>query len=443
MAAFADTLRDELDAVSVVDPHTHLRPDRPEAGNLADIALYHHVWVELVSAGMPLTAATQAGLPHELADPGMEPLDRLRAVLPYLTHLRSTTCGHLLRTLLEDLYGVRGGELTAANLEAVFAAVAERAADPNWGSHVLADRCRIVKSLTVDHHEQAPYGPAIGKGVEQDVNFTSGKQGPRDSLLRIEGELGSDLRKAGDYGEAMHALGRDYSRRPIHFVGLWLLPHFSYVVPTEKQVTEAIERARADRPLSHQDLSAFTSYGLRSLLEGMRGGPLRTIQVIVGAEVLPPHRSLTHWGPEFPGALARLAGEFEDFHLNCSSASDLYTQDLAILAKHVPNVSVAGYWWHVLYPFYIRKSIETRLDIVPANKIIAFFSDAYHAEWCYPKLKLVKGIFAEVLLDRVTRGMYTQETALSLLRQTFHDNPARIYGIETRPPPPDAPVGRL
>lgn len=430
MPDFARALQAELDVVPVVDVHSHLRPGKPEADDLADIVLYHHVWIELVSAGMPQMAATRAALPHEVADPDMEPLTRLRAALPYLPHLRSTTCGNLLRTILQDLYDVPRGELSPVNLEEVFATVAGRAADPQWRTSVLESRCHIAKALTVERGEQPAYSPVIGQGIEQTVNLVSGKQGPRESLLAAARTLGTDLRKAEDYGEAMHQLGRDYSQRPIHFVGLWLLPHFSYSAPAERQVTEAMVRARQDRWLSNQELSAFTSYGVRNLLEGMRTGPLRTVQVISGAEVLPPHRSITHWAPEFPGSLARLASDFDDFQFSCSSASDLYTQDLGVLAKHIPNISVAGYWWHLLYPSYIRKSIETRLDVVPANKIIAFFSDAYHAEWCYPKLKLVKRIFGEVLLDRVARDLSTEETALSLVRQTFYENPRRIYGIQ-------------
>jgi len=430
MPTFAQRLKAELEAVPVVDPHTHLRPDRPQADSLADLVLYHHVWIELVSSGMPANAASRAGLPQELADPGMAPLDRVKAALLYLPHIHNTTCGWLLRTILEDLYQVPGGDLTERNAEEMFARVAERAADPAWRSHVLRDRCHIVKSLTVGGYGQAPCDGTIGKGLEGvPTNLISGKQGPRDSLHSIAARLGRELRRAEDYGEGMYALGQDYSRRPIHFAGLWLLPQFSYAGHTERQVTAAMERAAEDLPLSPQDLSAFAWHGVRSFLHGLRTGPLRTIQVIAGAEVLPPHRSLTHWSPEFPGGLGRLASEFEDFHFNCSSASDLYTQDLAILAKHVPNISVAGYWWHTLYPFYLRKSIETRLDIVPSSKIVAFFSDAYHAEWCYPKLKLVKRILAEVLLDRVGRELCAEGTALSLVRQTFHDNPKRIYGI--------------
>jgi len=426
---FAQALQAELDATPVIDPHTHLRASKPEASNLADLVLYHHVWIELVSSGLPATATTEAGLPHELANPGIEPIARVKAALPYLRHLRSTTSGYLLRTLLADLYGVPGGELTEGNVEQVAALVSARAADPAWRSHVLRDRCHIETSLTVGAPEPPASGVGIGFGAEQSLNLISGKQGPREMLAGLERALNTSLRTAGDLGQALHALGSDYSRRPLHFVGLWLLPYFSFEQAGEREITSTLIRAADGKHLTRGELGAFTAFSARRFLEGLRAGPLRTIQVIVGAEVLPPHRSLTHWSPEFPGALGRLAGEFEEFQFNCSTASDLYTQDLAILAKHVPNVSLAGYWWHTLYPGLIRKSIETRLDMVPANKLVAFFSDAYHAEWCYPKLKLVKQILGEVLADRVHRGLMTQEIALSLVGELLFASPKRIYNI--------------
>src|SRR5574340_482668 len=287
---FAQALQAELDSAPVVDPHTHLRASRPEADNLADLVLYHHVWVELVSAGMPITATTKAGLPHELADPGMEPVARVRAALPYLRHLRSTTSGYLLRTLLADLYGVPGGELTEGNVEQVAALVSELAADPAWREQVLRDRAKIEVSLTVDARGPAVEGIAFG--AEQNLNLVSGKQGPREMLQGMERALGTTLRTADDLEGAMRKLGGELAARPLQFVGLWLLPYFCFEQVGAREITSLLIRAADGKQLARAELGAFTAFAARSFLEGMRAGGVRTIQVIVGAEVLPPHRAL-------------------------------------------------------------------------------------------------------------------------------------------------------
>ncbi|NPV47494.1 MAG: hypothetical protein HPY69_11075 [Armatimonadetes bacterium] len=431
MSDFETTLRAAIEASPVYDPHSHLRAERPQADHLADIVLYHHVWIELVSAGMPPDATSRAGLPHEVADPGMEPLERVRAALPYLHHLRGTTCGNFLRVILRDLYGLQEGRLAEDTLEQAAGAVAARATDPAWLDDVLQKRCGIRTVLTVEHSRAAPCAACVGRGREGvPTNLISGKQTPAQTLASIEERLGCDLGTGGDLRSGMHRLGQEYSRSGLHFAGVWLLPQVSWREPSEKAVTEVLARARRNAPLSPDDLSEFTCLGLDGFVAGLREGPLRTIQLILGAEVLPPHRSITHWDASVPGMLARLAGAYPDFHFNCSTASEVHIQDLAIVAKHVPNVSVAGYWWHTIYPHTIRKSLALRLDMVPANKIVAFFSDAYHAEWCYPKLRLVRRLLGDVLLERVSDGTYTPEAALSLVPDLMHDNAARIYGLQ-------------
>ncbi len=431
MTTFAQTLKDELDAVCTVDPHSHLRPDRPEAGDLADIVLYHHVWIELVSAGMPITAVTKAGMPHETADPKMEPLDRLKIALPYLERVSNTTCANMLRVLLRDLYDVPDGKLTPSNVDEVFTRVMERNSSPQWRDELLEDRCRIVRSLTVEGGDCREYVRFVGKGREGvPIVLQDPRKTPKDMLDWAEHQLGGEIRSAEDYANGLRALGRERSNSGIHFVGIWTLPHLRLIDSTEAHITRLLRDVKNGRAVDNDGFSAIWSFGIRNFLEAMREGPLRTIQLIVGAEVLPPHRSITQWHGDFAGTLGRLAGAFEDFHFSCSSACDANIQDLGIVAKHVPNVSVAGYWWHVLYPFYIRKSVETRLDMVPGNKIVAFFSDAYHAEWIYPKLKLVKQVWAEVLADRVERDLMTEDTALGLVRAVFCDNARRIYGVE-------------
>jgi glucuronate isomerase len=416
-----------IEDTNVIDVHCHLRPQKPAADNLADVVLYHHVWIELVSSGMPVREVTQAGLPHELVAPGMAPLERVRRALPYLPAIESTTSGLLLRWLLRDLYGLE--RLLGSTLDTAADLVAMRGADPAWQQEVLRRRCHIETSITVEH-SGPPYSPTVLLGREGlPLNLQDGKRTPRQVLTGMDGALGREMRTADDCRELVGRLATQWQTEGNRFVGVWPLPYLTVDGIGDQAISDVLTRAREEDRLSPDDLGRFAGFVFTAGLEALRQTNIRTIQLIVGAEVLSPHRALTHWSPSFPGAVGRLAGAFEDFRFNLSSASDLYTQDIAILAKHVPNVSVAGYWWHTFYPYYIRKSLETRLDMVPMNKIVGFFSDAYHAEWCYPKLKLVKRVIEDVLVDRVERGWYSKSVALRLVRRLLHDNAAEIYGL--------------
>jgi len=418
-----------LRTVPVIDPHVHLNAAQPAAATLADLVLYHHVWIELVSSGMGPREVTRAGLPQELADPAMEPLERVKRVLPHLAKIRNTTAGTLLGWLLADLYGCQG-YLDESNLEELAAAVARSGSDPHWAEHVFADVCRTEQAVTVEPWKGERF-PRIAAADERFrmLNIAEGKASPRERVEQMSAAFGREIRTSADYADFAGTLAEDPARSSAIFVGAWMPACFTDELADDANVTHILGKARECKPLSRAELGSVSYYGMVHALEKLRRTPIRTIQVIVGAEVLLPHRSIPEWDGSFTGALARLACKFEDFAFNLSAASDAYTQDLGVLAKHIPNISVAGYWWHTLYPFYIRKSLETRLDMVPANKIIAFFSDAYHCEWCAPKLRLVKQILGEILMERVHRGWYSLDTALAIIPTIFHDAPKAIYKL--------------
>jgi hypothetical protein len=426
MSNATQSIQDALDQAPVFDPHCHLRPQKPWADDLADIVLYHHVWIELVSSGMHQRAVTRSGMPHEIVPPGIPPLERVRRALPYLTHIRNTTAGLCLRWLLQDLYGL-DADLDERNLETAFQVVAERGRTSDWNEHVLRDRCRIQRSITVK--EGPVRGPHLLQGREKiPINLGGSRWAPHETLARFEKRFGQPIQSADDYVQFLAATARAMGAGGLRFVGLSLQPWIALDHSSPEDINAVIKKAIARQPLSRIETGGFSYFAVRRLLEELRVTPLRTVQMLVGAEVLPPHRSIPCWNGDFTGILGRLAGEFEDFHFNVSAASDQYTQDFAALAKHIPNISVAGHWWHSLYPHYIRKAIEARIDMVPMNKIIAYFSDAYHSEWCYPKLKLVKTIWGEVLAERVAKGWCDVGTATDLIHAAFWENPRRIYG---------------
>ncbi len=107
-------------------------------------------------------------------------------------------------------------------------------------------------------------------------------------------------------------------------------------------------------------------------------------------------------------------------------------QSLCTLARELPNFSLAGYLWHNFFPDVIRQVISERLDMVPLNKQVGFFSDAYCVEWTYGKTVLVRKQLARVLADRVSQGQYTGKQALKVARSILFDTPQTLLGMAPR-----------
>ncbi len=116
----------------------------------------------------------------------------------------------------------------------------------------------------------------------------------------------------------------------------------------------------------------------------------------------------------------------------CFLSSRHANQALCTLARELPNFSLAGYWWHNFFPDVIRQMIAERLDMLPMNKQVGFFSDAYCVEWTYAKAILVRKQLARVLADKIEQGQYSQEDAIAVARALLYESPKTLLGMRER-----------
>jgi hypothetical protein len=154
-------------------------------------------------------------------------------------------------------------------------------------------------------------------------------------------------------------------------------------------------------------------------------------QFAIGAEPLPyetgsilPQRTIAQ--------LAEIIARHPKLRFQCFLASRHGNQALCTLARELPNFSLAGYWWHNFFPDTIRQVMAERLDMLPSNKQIGFFSDAYCAEWTYGKAILVRKIMAQVLAQRIEQGQQTMAQALDFSRAILFDSPQTLLGMKPR-----------
>jgi glucuronate isomerase len=154
-------------------------------------------------------------------------------------------------------------------------------------------------------------------------------------------------------------------------------------------------------------------------------------QFSFGAEPL-PYETGSRLSQKTIAQLAEMIGRHPRLRFQCFLASRHANQSLCTLARELPNLSVAGYWWHNFFPDTIRQVIAERLDMLPLNKQIGFFSDAYCVEWTYGKAILVRKQLARVLAEKVEQGQFSDDEALSIARTILFETPQTLLGMAPR-----------
>jgi hypothetical protein len=442
-----DTLQHEIELglaeLPVLDVHTHLSSGRLAARGLHDLLLYHMLVSDLYGAGCP-TGARLTDFPN--APDRVEAEQRIIEALPYLPHIRNTSTMWMLRILLKDLYDW-DAPITAENWRHLDDLVRERADDRAW-QHSILDRMHVQRT-----------------GAE----FARRGEGRDDDRLQYSLEWGFFTRAQwGEYDTALYELERCWGRslagstpigtgpRPptertiqnladVHaaiqyYVAAMpydqlfsMATHLSTDIDYRPVSDAEMEAALARRPQAGLlERSLYASYVHEAFLTALEPQADKIVfQFSFGAEPL-PYETGSRLSQTTLAQLADMIARHPRLRFQCLLASRHANQTLCTMAREIPNLSLAGYWWHNFFPSAITQVMDERLDMVPANKQIAFFSDAYCVEWSYGKWMLVRRLLADVLAARVARGQYTSAEALSIARTILYESPQTLLGLRPR-----------
>lgn len=128
----------------------------------------------------------------------------------------------------------------------------------------------------------------------------------------------------------------------------------------------------------------------------------------------------TYWDVPFPTAVL----------------ADTTGLELAATSWIRHNVYPSGHWWYSNQPTDIAREVRRRLDTVPGNKAIGYFSDAYYLEFILPKFRMYKFELALALAERMERSLvhpnmepFGLDAALALGEDLLINNPVRITDI--------------
>lgn len=441
--AIARDLERALAEIPVIDVHTHLVGGRLSARGLHDVLLYHMVVSDLYAAGCP----SGARLTQYPGWPGRdEAAARIEEAIPFLGHIRNTSSYWGVRIILEELYDWRE-DITPDNWRALDDVIRERADDRGW-SHSVLDRLKVERTGTeIARRERGEDDARLQYALEWGF-FTRCQWGEFDTALY---ELERCWGRSPESPSPIAPGGRPTAERTLRTLADVhdAIAHYVSAIPDDRvlstathistdigfrdvsasEMEAALGRRGSAGPTERDIYASYIQEAFLSALESRKPGVV--YQFSLGAEPL-PHETASRLAQGTIGHLASMIGRHPGLRFQCFLASRHANQSLCTLARELPNLSLAGYWWHNFFPSAIAQVMEERLDMLPANKQVGFFSDAYCVEWTYAKLRIVRAILARVLAAKIAGGQYSREDALQVARATLHDSPQTLLGFRPR-----------
>jgi hypothetical protein len=440
LSSHVDALEHALAEVPVLDVHTHLCGAKLAARGLHDILLYHMIVSDLYSAGCP-TGARLTQFPNWATKE--EAHQRIQEALPYLHYIQNTSGWWGVRIILRDLYNWNE-PITPDNWRQLDDLVRERADDGAWARSILK-RANIRRTC---------------------AEYCRRGSGEADDVLQYSLEWGMFMRTQwGEYDTAVYDLERTWGRPPEvpvvigggprppteraiktlddihtaiqHYVDT--IPYdqvistatgvstdIDYRLPGDQEMADALKRRAHAGPAERDIYAAYIGEAFLAALE-KRADEI-VFQFSLGAEPL-PFETASRISQKTLAQLAEIVARHPRLRFQCFVSSRHANQTLCTMCRELPNFSLAGFWWHNFFPGAIGHVMTERLDMVPVNKQVGFFSDAYAVEWCYAKAVIVRKQMAWVLNEKVAQGQYSFDDAVNVAREILFETPQSLCGM--------------
>jgi hypothetical protein len=429
-----------LDNISIADAHTHLTGGQLAARGLHDILLYHMIISELFAAGCP-TGSRLTQWPGAPSDEEAE--HRLLEAIPFLPRIANTSCYWILKTILRDLYDW-SEPITLGNWRRLDQQVRERQNDRAWQREILK-RSNVWRLMTELSRRNITDDDIFDYSLEW-AFFTRTQRGHYDNPLyeleRTWGEPpgtpvahGAETRREparaiqslADVRSAMDHFVRQLRAAPVLSLATHISTELHLTPQTDESMSDALGR-RATAGPAEQDI--YASYVNELLLTRLADLPRRVaFQFSYGAEPL-PHETASIAPQDSVRSVGDMVARHPHVQFVCLVSSRHVNQSLATLSRELPNLTLAGYWWHNFFPTAIRQVMDERLDMLPAIRQIGFFSDAYTLEWAYGKALVVRLILAELLARRIEIGQYDMSQAEVVARGLLLDAAREVLGMD-------------
>jgi hypothetical protein len=421
LSYLANELFEEISEIPVIDAHEHLPSEAEYLQNqYSGLNMFAggYVWHDLESAGL------SSQFKATMRDPGHKPVDDWWPVVrPYWQHVLHSSYAKALRIAVRDLYGI--ADINDSTIYELAEHVIEDNS-PGLYSRIFRDKCGIEATITNKGQAAYPDDPGLYgiMALFKPGDFTG------NYVKAMEEKTGRELVDIGSLAEACQVLMReDLDQGALGFK--FMAAHTAS--PNETVAVEEFQLAQKSEYRSQSDPTEYTALFSVSY-PALRDYLLDKLLDVAAESDVPVAVHTGYWGDYRkldPKHLLTFAGRRKDVRFDLFHLGMPMVRDAALIGKILPNVTLNLTWCVIISQVQTYRMLIELIDLVPANKIIAFGGDyVASAQEVYGHLYLARQTVAAALAFRIEQGDFDRDEALRLARLWFYENPRRIYGLD-------------
>ena len=419
------TLFEALDSVPLIDPHSHINPRSPASETIADLLGYHYYTELAHSAGMPR---------EQIEQPGITPREKVARLFEYLHHIDHSVQWSWFLELSRELLGFDGDRIDKSNWESLYDLALTKMQQAHWEDQVLSktnvQRIFLTNDFDdpLDDFDTHRYVPCLRT---DDLVFHLAMPQTRDRIAKATGIQVGNLQ---GLHQAIGFLFEHFVKYQVRACAISLPPWFTpkKIAMDDPIAQSAFQRLMCGSELSQSErecISYWVFWRLAEFCDDMKLpfdlmiGVNRKVYpggVYQGQDLYDSRWSMIQY--------SELLNAFPNVKFPISVLASVSNQELVDYAWIFPNVIANGHWWYSNTPTFIKHDLRARIDAIPRNKIIGYYSDAYKLEFILPKYKMFKRILANVLAESIVceRGL-SESFAIELGTQILRGNVDSIF----------------
>jgi glucuronate isomerase len=427
-ASLQQRLYDELSQLVLIDPHTHINPHSPASKTLADILGYHY-YTEL---------AHSAGMPREhIEEPGISPKEKVGRIAQGLGHIDNTAQLSWLLELSRALFGFEADRIDGSNWEALYDVSLAKMNQPDWEQQVLTTSKLEAVFLTNDFDDDLAgfdttrYVPCLRT---DELVFHFAKPTVRERLDKCSSV---NVQSLGDLKKAITQRFQHFKSKGVRACAISLPPFFTPTEISDATAEAALTRVMQSNEHASADDRATLGYWIFwqlakncvqfALPFDLMIGVNRAVYpsgVYQGQDLYDSRVSLIQY--------RELFNAFPQVTFPISVLASVTNQELVSYSWIFPNVVTNGHWWYSNTPSFITRDLTARLEAIPRNKQIGYYSDMYKLEFALPKFNMFKRCLAGVLAEQfVVAQKWSESRAIALGNQVLRGNVETIFGYSS------------